>query len=58
MGSVGQRAAKLLAIKHFENDSASVQLELGPSGSTKAGAGWQTFFLRPPTLTASDSAAL
>ena len=28
---------------NFENDSTPVQLELGPSGSTKAGAGWQTF---------------
>ena len=29
---------------NFENDLTPVQLELGPSGSTEAGAGWQTFF--------------
>ena len=37
MGSVGQRAAKLPAI-NFENGLTPVQLELGPSGSTRAGA--------------------
>ena len=28
---------------NFENDLTPVQLELGPSGSTRAGAGRQTF---------------
>ena len=37
MGSVGQRAVKLPGFK-IENDSALVQLELGPSVSTRAGA--------------------
>ena len=29
---------------NFKNDSTLAQLELGPSGSTRAGAGQQSFF--------------
>ena len=41
-GSVGQRAAKLLA-SNFKNDSTPVRVEPGQSGSSGAGAGQQTF---------------
>ena len=54
--SVGQRAAKLPAIKLWEwFEGAGVRTRA--HWLTGAGAGWQTF-LRPPTLTASNFAAL
>ena len=57
MGSVGQRAAKLLAIK---------LLEWFDPGTTQIRADWfdqgqgrvADFFMRPPTLKASNFAAL
>ena len=56
LGSVGQRAAKLPAIKLWEwFEGAGVRTRA--HWLTGAGAGWQTF-LRPPTLTASNFAAL
>ena len=55
--SVGQRAAKLPAIK-LENDLTPGDLESRPIGSSGAGTGLAVFFLRPPTLTASNFAAL
>ena len=72
LGSVGQRAAKLLAVKvgGLKKKSASrprpqsaslLGFEPGPNGIAHALAGMAEaadFFLRTPTLTASNFAAL
>ena len=42
LGSVGQRTAKLPAIKLW-SDLTAGELEFGPTGSSGAGAVWQTF---------------
>ena len=57
MGSVGQRAAKLSSVKLSE------RFDPGPSQTWadwfECGWGWAAdFFLRPPTLTASNFKAL
>ena len=57
IGSVSQRAAKLHSCPlNFENGLDPIGVKPEPSGSTRAGAGQQTF-IRPPTLTASNFAA-
>ena len=42
LGSVGQRTAKLPAIKLWRDLTAG-ELEFGPTSSSGAGAVWQTF---------------
>ena len=41
--SIGQRASKLLAVSKFENGLTPGAVESGPSGSSGARAGQQTF---------------
>ena len=43
---------------NFENDWTVSGIEPGPTGSGLAGAGWQAFFLRPPTLTTGNFEAI
>ena len=57
LGSVGQRAAKLLAIKLWEwFDHGQIRIW---ADCFECGRGWKAdFFLRPPTLIANNFAAL
>ena len=59
MGSVGQMAASSCS-SNFENDSNLVGLEPGPHAlaQTLAAMAKAADFLRPPTLTKSNFAAL
>ena len=57
MGSVGQRAAKLLAIKlweWFDPGTTRIRADRFDQGRGRVA----DFFMRPPTLTASNFAAL